>query len=81
MKQGYLPVFDFIAHIKEKNKFKGLFRLVESKTTRPEGIVIEKEDEEDGGNGPEDNGTSNPMCNSVAEVRHTDTLFQITMAS
>jgi hypothetical protein len=31
MKQGYLPVFDFIAHIKEKNKFKGLFRLVESK--------------------------------------------------
>ena len=104
MKQGYLPVFDFISHVKKKNKHKAPPKLLATEATKRGAIVFEEEEEEeemppklleteatsrtaivfeeeeeeeDGGNGPEGKSTSNPMCDSVVQVRLIETLFQI----
>ena len=108
MKQGYLPVFDFISHVKKKNKHKAPPKLLATEATKRGAIVFEEEEEEEmppklleteatsraaivfeeeeeeeenGGNGPEGKSASNPMCDSVVQVRLIETLFQITMAS
>ena len=77
MKQGYLPVFDFISHVKKKNKHKAPPKLLATEATKRGAIVFDEEEEENGGNGPEGKSTSNPMCDSVVQVRLIETLFQI----
>ena len=76
MKQGYFPVFDFISHVKKKNKHKAPPKLLATEATKRGAIVFEEEEEEeDGGNGPEGKSTSNPMWDSVVQVRLIETLF------
>ena len=46
MKQGYLPVFDFISHVKKKNKHKAPPKLLATEATKRGAIVFEEEEEE-----------------------------------